>query len=379
LIARPILFVDHALALGGAEYAMLMILDRLDRDLWQPHLACDGGPLAQRAAELGVPVHTISLPRLRRSLQAPRDLWCGIQALRRAVRQIHAELIVSNTVRSTFYTAPAAYMTGTPLIWYRHDFWLGETRPRYAWVDTGIKRLFCTAAASLITNSVATAKRHPCREKITVIPNGIEIQRFNPMDNGCAFRQTYQIPSHVPVVGTLGRLCTVKGQDRFLRILAQIQATMPNVWGLVVGGAIFGEDNYATSLRRLAQDLQIDKQLIFTGQVADPAPALAAMDLFVQPGDAEAFGLVNVEAMAMAKPVVAFAHGALPEIVVNGQTGLLVQPGNEDALAGAVLQLLTNPDLCARMGEAGRERAMEYFSMDRVAAQVSDLFRQVLE
>jgi glycosyltransferase involved in cell wall biosynthesis len=330
---KPILFVNHAPALGGAEQSLLMILAHLDCQQWQPHLACAGGPLAQRAAKLGMPVHTISLPRLRRSLQAPRDLWYGIQALKRTVRQIHAELIVSNTVRSTFYTAPAAYITGTPLIWYRHDFWLGETPPRYAWIDTGIKRLFCAGAAGLITNSVATAQHHPCMQKITVIPNGIEIQRFNPMNNGCSLRQTYQIPSHVPVVGTLGRIYTVKGQDRFLRVLAQLQAVIPDVWGLVVGGAIFGEDAYATSLHRLAQDLQIDQQLIFTGQLADPAPALAAMDLFVQPGDAEAFGLVNVEAMAMAKPVVAFAHGALPEIVVDGHTGLLVQPGDEDALA----------------------------------------------
>ena len=94
--------------------------------------------------------------------------------------------------------------------------------------------------------------------------------------------------------------------------------------------------------------------MIFTGQLADPSPAMAAIDVFVQPGAPEAFGLVNVEAMAMEKPVVGFAHGGLPEIVIPGETGLLVAPGDEISLAEAVITLFRDPGRRAELGHAGR-------------------------
>jgi glycosyltransferase involved in cell wall biosynthesis len=377
VVASPILFIDHAPALGGAEYAMLMILDRLDRDQWQPHLACSGGPLPDRAAVLNVPVHTVPLPRLRRSLHVPLHLWKGVQALIRTAKATKAVLLVANTVRAAFYAALAAQLTGIPLVWYRHDFWLGESAPRYPTIDTALKHLLSTASIRLICNSMATAQQHPCQHKITVVHNGIEIQRFKPTMSGIPFRQAYSIPVDVPLLGMVGRLSHVKGQDRYLRVLAQVQAAMPGVWGLVVGGAIFGEDDYSNRLYRIAQELRIDQQLVFTGQLDNPVPALAAMDIFVQPGDPEAFGLVNVEAMAMAKPVVGFKHGALPEIVVNGQTGLLVDSGDEAALTAAIVHLLRNPPLRLHMGQAGRAHTMEHFTIERVVAQVSEVFQRI--
>jgi glycosyltransferase involved in cell wall biosynthesis len=372
-----VLFIDHAPALGGAEYAMLMILKRLDREHWKPHLACSGGPLVDRATALEVPVHTLPLLRLRRSAHVPFHLWNGVQALIHIAKATKAVLLVANTVRSAFYAAPAAQLLGIPLIWYRHDFWLGESPPRYVAVDAAIKYLLSTASARLICNSMATAQLHPCRHKIRVVHNGIDIHRFNPGMSGAPFRQEYGIPADAPLLGMVGRFCEVKGQDRFLRVLARTLETVPDVWGVVVGGAIFGEEDYAAKVYQLAHSLKIDHRVIFTGQLDEPVGALAALDLFIQPGDPEAFGLVNVEAMAMAKPVVAFNHGALPEIVVNGQTGVLIDSGDEEALAAAIVDLLRDPSLRLRMGQAGRARAVAEFAIDRVVTQVSEVFHTV--
>jgi glycosyltransferase involved in cell wall biosynthesis len=378
-MASPILFVNHAPALGGAEHSLLMLLAHLDRRHWRPHLACAGGPLAERAAALGVSVHTMPLPRLRRSVRAPLDLWCGIRTLMRTARDIRAALLVTNTVRAAFYTAPAARLAGIPFVWHRQDFWLGESRPRYPWVDSAVKSLLCAAAARLVASSAATARRHPCGRKITVVPNGVEVRRLDPATDGIPFRRAHGIADEVLIVGTLGRLCPLKGQERFLRVLARVQAAVPGVWGVVVGGALFGEHDYATNLYRLARELKVAQRAVFTGQIDDPAPALAAMDVFVQPGDPEAFGLVNVEAMAMGKPVVAFRHGALPEIVVDGQSGILVEPGphGEAAMATAVVRLLQDRDLRARLGRAGRERAVDRFAIERFVAQLSAVFHEV--
>jgi glycosyltransferase involved in cell wall biosynthesis len=294
-------------------------------------------------------------------------------------RDLHAELLVANTVRAAFYGAPAACLLRIPFVWHRRDFWLGAAPPYVPWLDTAVKRCLCAAATRLISNSEATARRHPCQHKVAVIPNGIEIQRFDPLLDGAPFRQAHGIASDLPVVGTVGRLSPGKRQDLFVRILADVQKAVPDVWAVVTGGAIFGEDAYATKLRHLAEASGIARRLVLTGQLPDPVHALAAMDIFVQPGEPEAFGLVNIEAMAMAKPVVAFRHGALPEIVVDGETGILVAPGDEAAMAEAILRLLHDPELRTRMGKAGRARVEKHFTIERVAEQVSEVFSRTLE
>ena len=132
-------------------------------------------------------------------------------------------------------------------------------------------------------------------------------------------------------------------------------------------------------LRRLAADLGLAGRVVFTGQVADTRPALAAMDLFVHPGDPEPFGLVNLGAMAMGKPVVAFAHGALPEIVADGETGLLVLPGDEAALAGVMIALLGDPIQRRAMGQMGRKRVEVHFTAARMAKEVDATLWEVVQ
>ncbi len=361
----PLLFLDHASALGGAERSLLLLLARLDRQRWHPHLACPEGALADAAEALGLSVHPLPMGRLRRSFRAPATWLRTGWVLARLARDLRVSALVANTVRAALYGALAARLAGLPFLWYMRDFWLGEGKPRHLWLDKLGKRWLCAASARVIVNSHATASHLPCGAKVTVIHNGIEVERFVPMD-GTAFRKRYGIPFAAPLVGTVGRLRPWKGQDRFLRLLARVRETRPEVWGVVVGGTPFGvEDDYPRRLRRLAERLGVAGQVVFTGQLADTRPALAAMDLFVHPGEPEPFGLVNIEAMAMARAVVAFAHGALPEIVADGETGLLVPAGDEVAMTEAVLRLLNDPQRLRVMGEAGRRRVVKSFHIER--------------
>jgi glycosyltransferase involved in cell wall biosynthesis len=378
-MAEPILFLDHAPALGGAEQSLLLLLKYLDRSRWQPHLACVGGPLAEKAAGLGVSVHLVPMSRLRRSARAPVDWLRGVWAITGVARKTGARLLIANTVRAALYAAPAARLIRIPFIWYMRDFWLSESRPRRLWADRLGKGLLCRAATKVIANSQATASHLPCQEKVTVIYNGIEVDRYDPEIDGQPFRERYGIPQQALVVGMVGRLRPWKGQDRFLRVLDRVRKETPEAWGMIVGGTPLGEGKaYPEQLRRLACSLGLENCLIFTGHLEDVRPALAAMDVFVHPGDPEPFGLVNIEAMAMGKPVVAFAHGALPEIVADGETGLLVPPGDEKAMAQAILTLLQDPARRYRMGAAGRDRALSCFTSAKMAQEVSAIFKRVL-
>ncbi|MGB9776549.1 MAG: glycosyltransferase family 4 protein [Anaerolineae bacterium] len=379
-MADPLLFLDHAPALGGAEQSLLLLLKYLDRSRWQPHLACTGGPLAEGAAALEVPVHIVPMPRLRRSFRAPLDWLHGVRAIAGVAQKTSARLFVANTVRAALYAAPAARLGRVPFVWYMRDFWLSESRPRRLWADRLGKRFLCAAAVRVIANSHATAAHLPCRQKVTVVPNGIEVERYDPAMDGAPFRKQYGVPLGAPLVGTVGRLRPWKGQDRFLRVLARVQAVMPEVWGVVVGGTPFAvPDDYPQRLEHLAAELGLEQRVVFTGHVEDVRPALAAMDVFVHPGDPEPFGLVNIEAMATGKPVVAFAHGALPEIVTNGETGLLVPPGDEGAMAQAILTLLQNPARRHALGAAGRERVRMCFSSAGMVTGVSAVLEKIIQ
>lgn len=378
-MSEVVLFVDHARELGGAEHSLLLLLQHLDRRRFHPHLACGGDPLARRAAELGAPVHAIALPRLRRSPLWARDWLRGARTLAAHARAVGAQLFVANTVRAAFYTALAARLAGIPFVWHMRDFWLSEEQPRFVWADRLGKAILGAAACRIIANSHSTAAHLPPSCKVVVVHNGIDMTRYTPQMDGQPFRQQHSIPATAPLIGVVGRLRPWKGQARFLRMAAAIARAQPDARFAIVGGTILDADrSYAQELRRMATELGVAERVVFTGQLDDVRPALAAMDVFVHPGDPEPFGLATIEAMAMGKPVVAFSHGALPEIVEEGVSGLLVPPGDEEALARAVLALLSDEGRRAAMGQAGRAHVERAFTAERMAAEVATVLAACL-
>lgn len=375
----PILFVDHATGLGGAEHSLLLLMQHLDPALWQSHLACPDGDLARQARKLGIPWQSISLPQLRRSLRFPQDWFQYANQLAQTASQVGAAAIYANTVRAAMYGMWAAKLAKRPFLWHMRDFWLSENKPRYRLGDWTVKILLCRAATQVIANSAATASHLPCPGKIAIIHNGIDLACFEAELNGHAFRQEYQIPDEAPLVGTVGRLRPWKGQHCFIEMAAAVIAAQPDTHFVVVGGSPLGEiDNYPDQLRQQVNAQNLGHCVHFTGHLSDVRPALAALDIFVHPGDPEPFGLVNVEAMAAGKPVVAFAHGALPEIVLPGKTGLLVPSGDVAGLVQAVTELLHDPDQRQQLGIAGQQRARNQFSIQQTAVHVSALLQKTL-
>ena len=377
--AKTVLFLDHSQALGGAEYSLLLLLQHLDRTRWQPQLACPAGALADAAQQLDVPWHSVSLPRLRRSPRAVWDLFQGAADVARIAQQIGAKLVVANTVRATFYGALASHLGQRPFVWYMRDFWLSEGQPRYPQLDTFLKRAICRRATAVIANSAATAQHLPCT-KVTIVHNGIDLNRFPKDTDGTPFRQIHNIPPNASLVGTMGRLRPWKGQHHFIEMAAILAANQPEAHFVIVGGQPFGEaGDYPHKLHQLAAEKGLGDKLHFTGHLDDPAHALAAMDIFVHCGDPEPFGLVNIEAMAASKPVVAFNHGALPEIIKQKEMGLLVPPYDIEALAEAVGQLLQVPQQCETLGQAGRQRVADQFTIQQTAVHVSNILQKIVE
>ncbi|MYC94229.1 MAG: glycosyltransferase family 4 protein [Caldilineaceae bacterium SB0661_bin_32] len=380
---RPILFVDHADALGGAERSLLLLTTFLDRDRWQPHLIAPPGTLAEEAEAAGIPVHVQVLPRLRGSSRSLLDLWQQAVRISKTAREIGAVLVHSNTVRATAYAALAARLAALPFVWHMRDYWLSEAEPASKWPDRLGKFIFCRMATRVFAISHAVAGVLPCSANLSVLHNGIDLSYFDEAHtaagNTASLRKAAGFPPQAQIVGMVGRARPLKGQHIFLQMAGQLRATAPRCRFLVVGGDQFNVgDDYEAHLMALSSQLGLDEQVHWTGQLDDVRPALEAMDIFVNPGVPEGFGLVNVEAMAMGKPVVAFDHGPLPEIVAHGETGLLVPPGDTAALAGAVARLLQDPAHAQRMGRAGRRRVENLFRIERTVNELEAHYQELV-
>jgi glycosyltransferase involved in cell wall biosynthesis len=209
-------------------------------------------------------------------------------------------------------------------------------------------------------------------DNVTVIHYGIEPQRFaQPQptsdEQSSAHRQA--------VVGTIGRLEPRKGHEYLIRAMPDVLRWVPQATLRVAGHDPWG---YGSTLQAVVAELGVEAQVRLVGFISDVPAFLHALDVFALASRSEGFGQVVIEAMAAGKPVVASRIAPLTEIVVDGDTGLLVEPENPKAFAEAIVWLLTHPDAAQRMGRRGQERVRQHFSAEQMAAKTLALYQQVL-
>jgi glycosyltransferase involved in cell wall biosynthesis len=176
-------------------------------------------------------------------------------------------------------------------------------------------------------------------------------------------------------LGTVANLFPRKGYEVMLRALPAIVRAVPTVHYVIVGS---DDHDYADRLKKLAQELKIADRVHIVGFQDPVQPFLAALDLYVHPALMEGFGIAVVEAMAMGKAVVATTTGGLPEVVAQGETGLLVPPGDAESLAAAVVSLLEDKVRREQMGRNGKARAQERFSLDASVMHMEQLYGEIL-
>jgi glycosyltransferase involved in cell wall biosynthesis len=208
--------------------------------------------------------------------------------------------------------------------------------------------------------------------------NALDLSTWDYRTDGQPIRDELSIPAGAIVLATVGTIRPWKGQELTLRALATIKDGIPDFRYLVVGSGSVGIDNtYATSLRRLADELGIGRQVILTGVRSDIPTVLAACDFCVMPFFEEGFGLALMEAMAMRKAVIALDNGGPREFVEQGKSGLLSQPEDVAGLARNIETLATDDVLRAEMGAYGRRHVEEHFKPQRLADDFERIYREV--
>jgi glycosyltransferase involved in cell wall biosynthesis len=202
-------------------------------------------------------------------------------------------------------------------------------------------------------------------KNVHVVYNGVDMERFAPMDVGDARSRT-GLEQAGPVFGVFGRLSVEKGQLLAIEAFAKAFPDRQDAVLLVVGD---GRDEQV--LRNRASELGVSDNVRFIAFTREIGDLIASCDAVLVPSLKEGFGLTAVNSMAMSRPVIASRVGGLPEVVVDGETGLLTEPGNADSLADAMREIASDAELAQQIGQAGRLRAVEKFEINKQIAQVA--------
>ena len=215
------------------------------------------------------------------------------------------------------------------------------------------------------------------RNKIVVIPNGINLHDFEIPYSKEECRKKLGLPLDKKILLFFGYLSPYKGPDVLVKAMPKIIRDVPDVELVFAGKGVMREE-----LEMLSKVLGIEKNVRFVGFVDDDLKALyyKAADIFCLPStmSTESFGIVNLEAMACGVPIVASKIGGIPDVVKDGENGLLVQPRDSEVLADAIICLLENEDVRERMGKSGRERVKDY-SWERIAEETEKVYEMVLK
>ena len=214
------------------------------------------------------------------------------------------------------------------------------------------------------------------QDKIVVIPNGINLGEFDIGYSKEECRKRLGLPLDKKILLFLGYLAPYKGPDVLVKAMSEIIKHVPDAELVFAGKGVMREE-----LEMLSNVLGIEKNVGFVGFVDDDLKALyyKAADIFCLPStmSTESFGIVNLEAMACGVPIVASKIGGVPDVVKDGENGLLVQPRDSEVLADAIIYLLENEDIRGKMGKNGREKVVNY-SLERIAEETENVYYEVI-
>lgn len=384
-----ILYLQSTSEVSGTDLALLRVLEVLNRERFEPHVALHTeGPFGQAYRAAGAQVHI--LPRMRKLTS--RKGWgylvrylfgypAAVLQIARLAKREGIDLLHTNTIHN-LYGFAAARLAGIPHVWHVRE--IVVQTPLLRQLELFLVEHFSTRF--LVMNNVI-AQAFLRREggfppNAVKLYDGVDLKEFHPDVSGKRIRRELDLPEAAPLIGTVCRLDPWKGVDLFLEAAALIRRRLPEARFLVCGGEIEGHAGYEATLRRKAERLGLQGAVHFTGwryRHRDIPEVYRALDVLLQcPIYPEPYGLVHVEAMACAVPVVAVDQGGPTELCVQGETALLVPPKDPKAAAEAVLSLLGNPQRASAIRLAGRRRAEQLFDRRRCVRELEAVYQEVL-
>jgi L-malate glycosyltransferase len=369
-----ILHISSARAPGGGERHLADLVNALSRRGHQVYVAlAPRSPLLEAFPAL--PEKNIFQLRLRNAL----DLGSAL-ALARLIRRHQIEIVHAHMARDYPLASVAVRRAGgAQLVITRHV--LFPLHKLHRFTLSRVARVIAVSEA--VARSLSAQAIFPVG-KISVVTNGIDARRFDAVSASVEGREAFLRragrgrPKRL-LVGMVGELKPLKGQEEFLRAAAVIARRFADVDFVIAGCDTSRTGEHRARVERLISELDLGGRAHLTGWLDDVAPLLASLDIFVSASHTESFGLTIAEAMASGVAVVATATEGAREIIEDGVTGRLVPIGDVESLVSVVGELLEDAPGRRRTGARARETARERFSLDRMVDATEGIYREVLK
>ncbi len=378
-----VLFTSHSSELNGAERMLLDTLRLLDRRRFRPLLlAPRPGALTRGTDKMGI--ETLILPmkwtltEKSKILKQPFSWTWNILAVHKTARLIKKKdvsLVVSNSA-ACWTGALAARRAGVPHVWFIHEILDGEA-PLLHFLPgrKALVRRILRLSRRIVVNSRMSARAFGGSDKVAIIGNGVEAAPSSRPDPA-ALKSALGLNGEAKILGVIGKIYPGKRQKTAVLTLDLLRRTFPGIKLLLVGG--IGDRRYFADVMETARTLGLESDVHFLGYREDLTAIYGLLDVLIVPSVVDSLGRIALEAMASGTPVVAAARGGLPEIALDGETGVLVDPPDADGLAAGAARVLQDPAFTRKIIAGGMRLVAESYSLDGQVRKIEKILEESL-
>ncbi|MCA9912220.1 MAG: glycosyltransferase [Anaerolineae bacterium] len=368
------------LNVAGPTLQAILLTNAMRQHDYETYLACGGSPdeadsMLYVAHEYHV--EPIYLPELFPYLNPLRNFEAFL-AIRRLIQEVQPDIVHTHTTTAGFLGRIAARMVGVPVVvhtLHTHPFqgYYNQARTNLFIIMERIGAYFSDSIITLsesLRRELVDKYHITSKNRITVLPLGFDLRSFADVKRKQGtFRATWNIPAEAPLVGIIGRLLPVKNHPLFLTAAATVREQIPDAQFVIVGD---GEQR--TALQGMVHELGLDQAVTFTGWQQNVEQIYSDLDVLVTSSLNEGTPVPIIEAISTGCPVVATRVGGIPDLLEGGRLGTLVESGDADALANAIISTLRNPP---DMADA-QKTMLNRYSIERLADDLDSLYHGLL-
>lgn len=379
---KKILYLHTGAELYGADIVLLTLLKSLDKSKYKPIVILPlDGLLVSELKKDNIEVHVIEYPILRRQYFTPRGIlnyiltyFIGCKKIIKFIKNRKIDVIHVNTI-AVLEGIYISRKLKIPLIWHVHEI-LEKPKIIYK-VTSAFMGIFATQIIA-VSNAV---KKHLLdsgfikENKVQVIYNGVNTERFNPKIDSSILRRQLNIPNDAFIIGMIGRINAIKGQDEFIKIVSCLAKKYENVYGVIVGDAFPGQEWRIIKLIEMIDKSGYKENFRYLGYRKDTNILHNLFDIYMLPSiSADSLPTVVLEAMASKKVVVGYKNGGICEMISDRESGYLEEIKKSDKLVEDIIKLIENKDLYNSMADCGFKRLQTMFSLELFNRKIDSLY-----
>lgn len=377
-----VLYPHHTALLGGAEKCLCNMLKYLNKDRFEAIVILpERNYLSREMVKLGIDWKILKISWLRRKpgfMQAlllfSRLIFTSFK-LRRFILREKIDIIHTNSISSQIQIGFVMGIKKIPKIWQARDILELNRLNRFLIKFAGSRASYIIAISEAVKANLISAGISPL--KIVIVYDGVDVEEATSNISSEGWKRLRGITSDHSLVGIIGSISYLKGQDIFIEAASMVLRSYSNILFLVIGDYLPENYPFYEKLHSRVKLLNIEDKILFLKATDRIPEVIIALDILVNASRwREAFGMTIVEAMSLRKPVVASNTGGIPEII-DENCGLLFIPGSAEDLAEKIITILKDKKLAIQMGVYGRKKVETYFNIKNTIRRIEELYKSI--